>query len=73
MASHNTLEFLRTHLVNDIAQSLCEPCLDGRKGNYVFNCDDPLAGSCRCEAVMPLMERLEELEKAMDISAKYLR
>jgi len=47
--------------------------VDSRKEKYAFNSIDPLAGSCRCKTVMPLMERLEELENAIDISANYLR
>ena len=73
MASHNTLELLRTQLVNEIVHAQCEPCVDSRKEKYAFNPIDPLAGSCRCEAVLSLMERLEELENAIDISARYLR
>lgn len=73
MASLNTLEILRTQLVKDIVQAQCEPCVNSRKKKYAFNPIDPLIGSCRCEAVVPLMQRLEELENALDISASYLR
>jgi len=74
MASHDTLEFLRSRLVKDISQLLCKPCTDPRKKELYAKCDeDPIACPCRCETVEPLIARLAEVERALKISAKYLQ
>ena len=72
MASHGTLEFLRNRLVKDIADLLCRPCTDQRKTEYRINYEDPVACPCRCETIEPLIARLIEVEKAMEISSKHL-
>ena len=73
MASHDTLEFLRNRLVKDIANLLCIPCTDERKNQYTMNYEDPVACLCRCETTVPLLQRLIEVETALQISTKHLK
>jgi|GEM_PF-1315027 len=72
MASHDTLEFLRSRLIKDISQLLCRPCTDARKKQFVLNYESPLLCECRCETVEPLIARLVEVERALEVSAKHL-
>jgi len=72
MASHDTLEFLHRRLVKDISQLVCKPCTDPRKKQFVLDCESPLSCSCRCATVEPLMKRLEEVEKALELSDRHL-
>ena len=72
MASHDTLEFLRTRLVKDISDLLCRPCTDVRKKQHAMNHEDPVSCSCRCKTIEPLIARLTEVERAMKVSAQHL-
>jgi len=67
MTCHDSRLFLRNQLVKDISQLVCKPCTDFRKKDLSLVFDDPVACSCRCKTVEPLIERLIKLETELGL------
>lgn len=69
MASLDTLTTLRDELAHEIAFSICARC---EKQHEPINVDEPEKCPCHCDEIDPFLQRLDELDRAIRVSQKYL-